>query len=622
MTDKLFRELCDTKVLKRAWHLARVDARNYFMFDPFEYSDFAFDLDQNLALICQGLENGSYHPRPLLRIDVPKDTYSARPGSLIDISDLIVLYGMAILIVPKLDKQLPDTVYSYRYRPDSKRKTLFKDEELVQYKFLKKKTIRMRIDIFDPWYEKWPMFIQKSMYTYEEEKFNYLSVSDISAYFENISLDILRELLLKYFPRDQKIINLLISILEHWTWPTKHLRTIKRGIPQGNSISSFLGNIYLLPLDEALQDFSKRFKLRVFRYMDDVKIFSTKRQTAIKAIFCMNDALRELQLNIQGAKTAILERAEIRKELFDDRMIRINPLILELQKGKLLKERREEIRDTLIDEVDKLDQGNRLRGLDLRLFRRIITGFSLLADDRLVDSVLRQIRLNPDAMLTRSAVNYLRLFPNEPKVSAGILDFLRSAVNLFDFQEAWFLTVLRYSYTNTIKISDYARRTVEKKGRHFHVRCQAVNVLANSVIHKRSFEKIVRMYESEGEPEVKRALTKLLCQLDSELQNKCLLDGLYSPNYRISSLCKMLLTLRFRKQRALEELSYIFRDFSEYKLADNFYKLGVIRYNSDKDVLRILRDSLRDIGPLQSKYLQIKRRAILSHISQEQMKLG
>jgi hypothetical protein len=270
MADKLFGRLCDIRTLMKAWHLARVDAQRTFMLDPFGYNDFAFDLDNNLALIRQSLKNGSYHPSFISRIDVPKDTYSVRPGSLVDINDLIVLYGIVYLIGKKLDSQLPGSVYSYRYKLDLKRKTLFKDEELIKYKFLKSKTIRIKIDIFEPWYEKWPLFIEKSMRAYEEEGYNYLSVSDIAAYFENISLDILRELLLKYFPLDQKIINLLLSILEHWTWPTRHLRIIRRGIPQGNSGSSFLGNIYLLPLDEALQNFSKKFKVKIFRYMDDV----------------------------------------------------------------------------------------------------------------------------------------------------------------------------------------------------------------------------------------------------------------------------------------------------------------------------------------------------------------
>ncbi len=214
-------------------------------------------------------------------------------------------------------------------------KSLFREVDIIEFTFLKKKTIKIKIDIFHPWYEQWPVFIDKSIYSYEEDNYIYLAISDIAAYFENIHLDILRELLLKYLPKDQRIINLLIGILEHWTWPTKHFLTIRRGIPQGNSISSFLGNIYLLPLDQAFNEFAKKYKIKYFRYMDDVKIFA-KKETAIKAIFRMNEVLRELQLNIQGAKTAIKEKEDIAKDLIDERLNLINQLVKELGKRRNL----------------------------------------------------------------------------------------------------------------------------------------------------------------------------------------------------------------------------------------------------------------------------------------------
>ena len=242
---------------------------------------------------------------------MPKDLLAVRPGSIVDINDLIVLYGIIMQIAPRLDSKLPKSVYSYRYKPNKKKTELFKEDKILEYTFLKKKTILKKIDIFDSWYVQWPIFIEKSVYAYEQEGYKYLSISDIAAYFENIDLDILRDLLLKYFPKDQRIINLLINIFEHWTWPTKHLKSIKRGIPQGNTISSFLGNIYLLPLDQAFIDFSKRYKIAYFRYMDDVKIFSKNRGTAIKVIFKMNEVLRELHLNIQGSKTNIKHGKQI-----------------------------------------------------------------------------------------------------------------------------------------------------------------------------------------------------------------------------------------------------------------------------------------------------------------------
>jgi hypothetical protein len=534
MSDTLYKKLCDVNLLKQAWHLARLDCKRSFIQDPFHYNDFAFTLDNRLSLLRENLMSGDYHPHSLLRIDIPKDLLAVRPGSLIDINDLIVLYAIIMLIAPRLDKKLPKSVYSYRYRPDRKRKILFKEDKILEYTFLKKKTISKRIEIFNPWYEQWPTFIKKSVYAFEEEGFRYLSVSDIASYFENINLDILRDLLLKYFPHDQKLINLLINILEHWTWPTKHFKTIKRGIPQGNNISSFLGNIYLLPLDQAFKEFSKRYKIAYFRYMDDVKIFSKKRQTAIKVIFKMNEILRELHLNIQGAKTNIKHGDEIVEELVDDRLNKVNELVEEVQKGKIEKDRKNEMVGLLLAEKSKIEFNKELTGKDQRLFRRIITAFMLLSEKHLIQDVLKQIQINPDARITKSAYNYLILFPDESLISEEILKYLISFSNQFDYQEAWLLKILRYSHRNVLAIQKYSEKLFNNKKKHWYVRCQAVNIMSNKAIRPKDFDKCIRIFENENEPEVKRALIKLLCQLSSEKQFEILLNALYDPYYKIS----------------------------------------------------------------------------------------
>jgi hypothetical protein len=622
MSNPLFKQLCDRSLLKKAWHLARIDERSKFIQDMFAYNDFAFDLDRHIELLCLYLKEGTYHPQKLLRIDVPKSTYSVRPGSSIDIRDLIVLYAITILIAPKLDKLLPDNVYSYRLNANKKHKSLFKEKDIIEYTFLKKGTIKRRIDIFNPWYEQWPIFLQKSIYSYEKDNYTYLALSDIAAYFENIHLDILRELLFKYFPKDQRIINLLISILEHWTWPTKHFLTIRRGIPQGNSISSFLGNIYLLPLDQAFNEFAKKYKINYFRYMDDVKIFTKKRETAIKAIFKMNEVLRELQLNVQGAKTAIKEKDEIANELFDERFNKINPYIEELRKGKLIRERRDEIINLLRTEGDELDYQKHLKGHDLRLFRRLMTGFTMLEDDHLIDAALYQLKINPDERLTRSALTYFSIFPTLAKISNDILIFLESSANLFDYQEAWLLKILRESYRNRLKIRNYAKKVYYNKKKHWYVRCQAVNILADTVIRPKSFDRVIKMYNEEDDIEVKRTTLKLICQFDPKKQREILMDCAYNPHYKMATLGKMLLSLRYNNEIAKQELAFIFRDCGEKKLRDNFYKLGVIRFINDKQIRERLTEYLTKIEfPIHSKYLKLKYKAILQQISYRQMKL-
>jgi hypothetical protein len=621
MSDRLFKKIYNKKTLLQAWHLSRVDLRGGFIQDPYYHNDFAMDIENQLSLISKSLKDGTYHPRGLLRIDVPKDTLSVRPGSVVDIRDLVVLYGIIILIAPKLDKLLPETVFSYRYKPDKKRKSLFKETKILEYTFLKKKTIKIKIDIFDPWYEQWPMFIEKSVFAYEKEGFKFLSISDISAYFENIHLDILRELLLKYFPKDQKIVNLLVNILEHWTWPTKHLRTIRRGIPQGNSVSSFIGNIYLLPLDIAFKEFSKRSKIKYYRYMDDVKIFSKTPQTAIKSILEMNEVLRELHLNIQHSKTALKKGKEISEELVDGRLNKVNQVIEEIQKEKLSKEKREEIVRTLIFYNESLQKNTILSGKDLRLFRRIITGFMFLQDRALIEDVLTQIKINPDARMTKSAVNYLSLFPDEKIIAQEILTYLESAVNLFAYQEAWLLKILRFSSKEILKVQAYAKKTFKNTKKHWHVRCKAINILSNSIIKPVSFDRYLKLYENESEPEVKRTLIKLLCQLDSNRQHKALISAVYDPYYKINNLGKMLLMLRQDKEKALQELRFMFNDFSERKLIENVYKLGVIRFNKNREVIKKLKDYLLRRPVITSRFLRLKMNSIAKDIGYKQLKI-
>jgi type I restriction enzyme S subunit len=136
---------------------------------------------------------------------LPQSSLAVRPGSVPEIEDRIVTYAIIYLIAPYLDKKLPEGVYSYRLKPERTRDRLFHDHEILQFPFLKKRTIREMIDIVEPWYGQWPIFVEKTKYTFEEKGYNYLAISDIVSYFENISLEILRdEILLKHLPKNKK----------------------------------------------------------------------------------------------------------------------------------------------------------------------------------------------------------------------------------------------------------------------------------------------------------------------------------------------------------------------------------------------------------------------------------
>jgi hypothetical protein len=161
-------------------------------------------------------------------------------------------------LAPKLDMHLASGVWSWRVKKGLRgrgteaigRRGIFRETDIAEFPFLKRKTVRKYIEPFDPWYALWPVFDRVSRATLANPRFQYMVVSDIAAYFENIELGLLHGLLQRYEPEAPETINLLMRHLRVWSGFAFDGSQILRGIPQGNSVSSFLGNFFLKPVDD------------------------------------------------------------------------------------------------------------------------------------------------------------------------------------------------------------------------------------------------------------------------------------------------------------------------------------------------------------------------------------
>jgi hypothetical protein len=235
---------------------------------------------------------------------------------------------MVYLLAPLIDQFIDDSVFSYRLRDNFAAETgLFRESfDPDTWPFLKRKTVAENLDPFDPWYAAWPEFDDASRETIEGSEYRYLATSDITAYFENIQLALLRDELLSLLPNEPEIINLLMACLEMWTIETSH-RRFGRGIPQGTMVSSFLGNVFLRPIDTAFRLFRETHTCKYLRYGDDIRIFTTNEVDAREALVLLSDSLRRLHLNVQTAKTRILRRDEMSVALVDERLTKLNLLI-------------------------------------------------------------------------------------------------------------------------------------------------------------------------------------------------------------------------------------------------------------------------------------------------------
>jgi hypothetical protein len=472
------------------------------------------------------------------------------------------------------------------------RECKLQNSQFVQYRL----EYNSRIDIVEPWYELWPKFIKKSIYTFEDEGYGYLAVSDIVAYFENISLEILRdEILLRYLPNEQKIINLLMHLLHYWTWKSCEGKPVLRGIPQGNDVSSFLGNIYLLPLDEEFIKFSRKNTIRYFRYMDDVKIFTKEEPLARECIFIMNNILRKLHLNIQGSKTLVLRGEEIKNDIDDERLVKVNELLGDFKSKKKLTVQQKACYIKVFKEQYKKIRTRKsaIVRKDLRLFRRLITGFTLLHDPYLVNRSLKEIEKNPDNSLMTNVARYFKYFPKKEYIRNKLINFLMSPLNKFVLQEVQVLDLLRYYRSYPSNLISYVKRVRKSKSKHWCVRVQAILLLNQLELSKQQLKSLLRQYKLEKNIDVKKTLIKPLCQLDDSSLSKYFKEAIFDKEPKIIRIIEMLTKLQFDDKKAFAELASIFNDFNENRLMDEFYKIEMIKFHTNSRVKKVLLKNLK-----------------------------
>jgi hypothetical protein len=438
MANKLWKEAISIGGLEAGWHLTRNELRKGFIVDYLGSDAFGNSLRPNLLELRRKLLSDAYHARPLISVSLPKGSLGTRPGSYISIEDRVVLWSILKVIAPVIAQEISEDVYSCRIKSDAEEGELFEEtriSEVLHVAYLKGEIIRKHIDPFEQWYEAWPEFEAKSSEILEQG-YDFLSVSDISAYFENISLPILRHQLFALIPGEQKIVNHILSCMESWAVSTHEGFRPHRGIPQGSSISSFFGNIYLSGIDDIFFQFGNSNDIKYIRYMDDIRIFSNDVSVARNAIFTLEDAVRKYHLNLQTAKTVILRegsKKEISNHIYDERMDRLEELSADFDRAesrgavnKVIEGCYELPRSVPANPTCQkvMPLPGKLDTLTSRTSRRLLGVLVRAGDDRCGSYLFECIRKNADFRFMTSFINYIKVNPKKYSFQSRIVDFL------------------------------------------------------------------------------------------------------------------------------------------------------------------------------------------------------
>jgi hypothetical protein len=462
----------------KAFRRINQDKRDDVWPDIVGYRDFGRELEANLEdLTSKMTDPGSYQASLPLGIDVPKRGFTLRPGIMPLLVDRIVYQGVADHLA--LCFQGEPCVYSNRLSgPES---------------------ARMFVHGVQLWLE------------FQDEvarlcgDYRYVVETDITAYFDHISHDLLLsridDLFQDHFSRE--VLRGAKQLLQRlWMrWSTDRYRF---GIPQMNYASSFFGNLYLDELDKRMCRQGYEF----LRYVDDMRIFAEDEPGARRALADLIVELRKMGLYVSSKKTAIRECAKVLHELEEGRR-RIGPIEEGLNSGHA---GRIETAASLLEEffaelVGSPSQFNdrHFRFCVYRFKRHKASGLGGDIHDRVRDEVLERLEHMPHA--ADIFVDYLSLFPQDERVQASVLEFLEGPYNIYPWQEMLLLELLiRSDISPDLLDRAVARaRASARRSRHPACRAKALVVWGKNADYADRRE-IRSLYYDEPRADLRRAI--------------------------------------------------------------------------------------------------------------------
>ena len=260
LIDKVSR---DTTLLA-AWDKVRAN-KGAAGVDGQSVQAFGHDAPRYLAELEQALNEGSYRPQPVKRVEIPKGPKQTRPLGIPVVKDRIVQTAVKLVIEPIFEATFMDSSYGFRPRRSAK-DALREVDRLLK------------------------------------EGYTHVVDADLERYFDTIPHERLRERVAERIS-DGRVLQLvdswlsqdIMSGLERWQ-PTS-------GTPQGAVLSPLLANWYLHPMDVrmATSDY------RMVRYADDFVVLCKSAQQAQGALEEVRAWVQTNGLSLHPDKTHVVD---------------------------------------------------------------------------------------------------------------------------------------------------------------------------------------------------------------------------------------------------------------------------------------------------------------------------
>jgi RNA-directed DNA polymerase len=256
LIDKVYRP----STLQAAWQQVKAN-KGAAGIDRQSIEGFAAHELVYLSELAKDLEQGTYRPQAVRRVEIPKAGGKTRPLGIPTVKDRIVQTAVKRVIEPIFEREfLP---MSYGFRPGKGCKDALREVD-----------------------------------GYLKEGYTHVVDADLQGYFDNIPHDLLTKRIEVHIS-DGRLLDLLASWLQQDIVRELERWTPTAGTPQGAVISPLLANLYLHPLDVKMSALG----YRMVRYADDFVILCKTASQAQEALEQVKAWVQENELTLHPDKT-------------------------------------------------------------------------------------------------------------------------------------------------------------------------------------------------------------------------------------------------------------------------------------------------------------------------------
>lgn len=499
--------------LLTAYQRAIGDFQNGFAPDPFRCCDLDHDLEETVEETAGALDKSEFRCKRAEAFDIPKGEFAVRPGVIVDVQDLAVVHKILAEFIVGLDRSLPSGVVAYRLKPDKRLEFIVKREPTVYRILTRRRYTELRLE--ESWYNLWPLYQRNLVNDLKSGAYPFVARTDITAFFEDINLTILGEVLKKKAHRKSNAINILIEIYRNWALRGPSDVRQDRGLPQGSNTSGILSNYYLDLVDQYLEGLRKRGRVKWYRYCDDIYVLCRSRDEAVEVLLHIGRLLRLLGLNQNAAKTQPLASADAIAEVINPSAEKVSGIIDSSQRRHA---DRDGLRKALRSEYERVAKKKQFAKKTETVLFRIYTAAYLLDDSLLTRRVGADFVRFPAR--SQPCCRYARRFINNMPVQRKMIEHLTKRALLHEYQLSFLLTTFRNLRTFDSQVFEQVLAISKDRSVHWYPRTQAIatlSYLGPGRIKKRDLDSLL---SNKTHEQVRRAAITLLPMLGRDRRNE------------------------------------------------------------------------------------------------------